>query len=171
MPWEFDCVEAFNIFFAGGLASLLFFLFTKFWQWGTFFFKYNHLNSKGELKDWKGYPMRKDNNRLPDFSKVQSKVNIRTQCGKFILELAHGDSIWKGEISMLSGNYGILTYHYLERFEFGRRECFVSNYVLDGEKYDYIFIVPITNKIYYQPETSEPLYDYGNEVLVRKSKS
>ncbi|HRO45989.1 hypothetical protein [Agriterribacter sp.] len=170
MPWDYDSAEAINIFFAGGLASLLFFFLTILWKWCVFCYKYRHLNSKGKLKDWKGHPMREDNDRLPNFNIVQAQINIKAHRGKFKVELTHGNRTWVGEISMLSANYGILTLHYLDNFEIGRRECFISKYTRDGVVYDTIFVIPITNRIFYQPAEGKPSYDYGNEIFIRERK-
>lgn len=170
MPWAFDVIEAFNIFVGGVLTSFLFIVLTKLYECIIFSNRYKRLKSYGEVKDWESRPMSEENTREINWNKVQGRANIKIRRRKFEIVLEHGERKWKGEISMLTPNYGILIFRYIDEFEFGTRECFIGE--ISDEKgciFDFIHLVPKTNKIYGQTQHGKLLYDYGDEVLVRNS--
>ena len=113
--------------------------------------------------------MREDDGRIRQDNPNGSKLSISIKRDRLNLILIHDNRRWNGVFKLESYNFGIVTYKYEREHEYGKRECVIGSYIENGEKYDYLFLIPTNNKIYFiDCEKHVVKYDYGNELFIRK---
>ena len=171
---KFDLCEFYNILFGGIIvgitASFLYILLDNFINQMRFHKNYKHLKSNQDQFDWVAYSMSKENGRVRNENPNGAIANITLNKRKLKIVLKHDNREWAGEVQMLDFGFGILTLKYSKEHEYGKRDCIMGTYIEDGKIYDYLFLIPNTNKIFFIKKDGDgliPEYDYGNEVLIR----
>ena len=179
MLCNFELCEFYNVVLGGLLIGLI----TSFvFIWLTNSFKhisfnrlYNHLNSSNDQFDWIAYSMKNEDGRVREDQPNGSKVNLKIKKGKIYIRLQHDNREWKGELIMHHNNFGIVTFKYIDKHEYGSRECIIGEFEESGQKFDYIFLIPLNNKLYFLEAQSDgkqrPVYNYNNEILIREKIS
>ena len=174
---NFDLCEFYNILFGGIIigiiASFLYIFLDNNLKQIRFTKKYRHLKSHQNKFDWTAYSMSKENGRVRNESPNGAIASVTLEKAKIKISLKHDDRKWIGEVQMLGFGFGILTLKYENEHEYGKRDCVIGSYVEDGKSYDYIFLIPDTNKIFSMKKNGDgliPEYDYGNEILIRQNK-
>jgi len=179
MLCNFDFCEFYNVVLGGLLigivTSFVFIWLTNLLKQFNFRRQYNHLESVSDKFDWIAYSMKKEEGRVREDQPNGSKVNLKIKKDKIYIRLQHGNREWKGEIIMHQNHFGVVTYRYIDKHEYGRRECIIGEFEENGHKFNYIFLVPLDNKLYYIETQHDgklrPLYNYGEEILVREKIS
>ena len=139
--------------------------------------RYGHLNSnpKGAF-DWTAYSMRKDKGNVREDAPNGSVLNIHILQDRIKLTLRQIDNReWEGELRIENYDYGLVTYKYKSEHEYGKRECVIGTFPENGETFDYLFLIPTNDKIYFIKEIengkSTVEYNYRNEIFIRKRDS
>jgi hypothetical protein len=177
----FDICE-FNNIILGGIVigiitSFLFVWLTQHIQRLRFIRNYSHLQSRpNDAFDWKAYSMKEEDGRIRQENPNGSLVNIQLMKGQIYLNLKQPDSKkWIGELKFDSFGFGMVTFKYETRHEYGKRECVMGHYLENGDTYDYLFLTPVNNKIYYietiRNQNQRVRYSYGDEIFIRKRAS
>lgn len=120
--------------------------------------------------------MRDDNGRLMRDESNGSNMNIEVRDERIFLRVKQKDDrISIGELRVNGFDYGLVTFKYENEHEYGKRECVIGNYIENNERFDYLFTIPLNDKIYYidtsNKNKSKVHYNYGNEIFIRKSAS
>jgi hypothetical protein len=172
---NFDLCEFYNILFGGIIigiiASFIFIYLDNFLRKLRFIRKYKHLKSNRNKFDWISYSMSKEDSRVRNDKPNGAVANITLENIKIKIILMHENRKWIGEVQMLDFGFGILTLKYENENEYGKRDCIIGSYIENGETYDYIFLIPNTNKIFSIKKDGDrliPEYDYGNEILIKQ---
>jgi hypothetical protein len=176
---QFNQCEFINIILGGILvgiiSSFLFVFLTDYFKNRKFNKQYKHLVSDKNNFDWDSYPMLKDDGRIIDINTKQAEATVYLGKGLINITLRHQSRKWHGQVSMSDFGFGTLFFKYENEYEYGKRDCIIGSYTENGVQYDYIFLIPTNNRIYQISNLGnnnfEPVYDYGNEVLIRQSKS
>ena len=173
----FDSCEFYNLFLGGIITgiitSFLFVWLTNFLSRRKFKLQYKHLQSKSPNSfDWVAYSMRQDNSRLRQDNPNGSELNVQVSGSRIFLKLKHDNRLWIGELKVDGFDYGIVTYKYENQHEYGKRECVIGSYEENEATFDYLYLMPVNNKIYHiqkiDSENQKVIYDYGDEIFIRK---
>ncbi|PZR27321.1 MAG: hypothetical protein DI535_10870 [Citrobacter freundii] len=114
--------------------------------------------------------MQKSNGRLREENSNGSVVNVKVNNGAIFITLKHDNRVWKGELIMQGSDLGVVAYKYTDCHEYGKRECVLGNFSEYDSKFDFIFLTPINDTIYYLEPSGENMianYNYGREILIR----
>lgn len=180
MNCEFNSCEFINVVFGGIItgiiASVLLAWITNIISVCSFKRKYKHLKSIPDKFDWTAYSMKKEDGRVREDSPNGSSVNIDIKKGRIYLTLKQNDGRkWLGELNMDRFGFGIVSYKYVDKHEYGKRECFIGSYTEGGKTFDYLFLTPTNDKIYTIKKTGEDNlsgeYNYGDEIIIRERPS
>lgn len=181
MICDFSWCEFYNILIGGVLigiiTSFLFVWLVSLINIRKFKRQYLHLqSSSSDTFDWTAYSMREDNGRLKSDEPNGSVLNVTLKKDRIYLKLKQSDSrIWNGELKVETFDYGLVTYKYENDHEYGKRECIIGNYQENNKTFDYIYLIPTNNKIYYIEEIERGKsivnYNYGEEIFIRERKS
>ncbi len=128
------------------------------------------------LNNWTAYSMKADDGRIRQDNPNGSVLKITLQADKLLLTLKQTDGeLWSGELVVNGTEHGIVTYKYDTRHEYGQRECSFGTYNENGQIFDYLFLTPINNKIYYikkiDSDKQSVVYNYGDEIFIRQRAS
>ena len=181
MLCNFDLCEFYNVVLGGLLigiiTSFLFVWLTRLIHSYNFKARYKYLESVNNDFDWIAYDMKKSNERLREDCPNGSKANIKVVNGKINIKLEQqkeSDSVrtWEGEIIIQQPNFGVIIYKYIDEHEYGRRECVIGEYIEGTNKFDFIFLTPLNDTIYFIEKQEDgrliPTYNYEREILIRK---
>lgn len=181
MKCDFDICEFYNVFIGGIITgiitSVLFVYLTNFRNSLRFKKLYGHLQSDtDQTYDWTSYSMKKEDGRIRQESPNGSTLSIRLKSDRLQLLLKQTDTEnWSGELLFTGVDHGVVTYKYKSRHEYGQRNCFIGSFEEEGQIFDYLFLSPINNKIYYiekiDANKEKAVYNYDDEVYIRKRAS
>jgi len=139
--------------------------------------RYKHLESDSNIFDWEAYSMKAEDGRIREDVPNGAKMNIRVKRGKIYLTLlqSQDDRVWKGELIIQQDNFGVVGYKYQDKHEYGKRECIVGNYVENTTIFDFLFLTPLNDTIYFIERQADDRfkanYNYGREIVIRKRSS
>ncbi len=179
MKCPIDICEFYNMLISGivlgVVASFLFVVLTDWIRICRFKKRYSHLKSKTESEfDWIAYSMREDDGRKRQDAPNGSKMNLQLDKDRIFIrvrQVDHRTSI--GELTIDRFDYGIVTYKYENEHEYGKRECVIGSYEENSKQYDYLYLIPTNNRVYYVHEHTTKgqhlvKYHYGDELFLRK---
>ena len=138
--------------------------------------KYKYLQSSTNDFDWVAYSMKKEDGRIREENPNGSKMHIVVKGGKIYLKLRQSDDrLWTGELIIQQDNFGIVGLKYADKHEYGRRECFISKFIENDITFDFLFMTPLNDRIYYidrqEDNKLKAHYNYDIEILIRRGAS